>query len=131
MDAMTGHARSLFPMLSVADLERAISFYGGALGGRETYRFPSEGPAEFVVLRLGKSDIGLGRVTDDPLHGRPQRPVVEHRVELCVYVDDVDAAVAGLRSAGAIVVTEPADQPWGERVAYVEDPDGNLVMLTR
>ena len=25
---------------------------------------------------------------------------------------------------------EPADQPWGERIAYLEDPDGNLVMLT-
>jgi len=28
------------------------------------------------------------------------------------------------------VVLEPADQPWGERVAYLADPDGNLVMLT-
>lgn len=23
----------------------------------------------------------------------------------------------------------PIDQPWGERAAYVEDPDGNLIML--
>ncbi|WP_437577674.1 VOC family protein [Sorangium sp. So ce887] len=29
------------------------------------------------------------------------------------------------------IVLEPADRPWGERVAYVADPDGNLVMLTR
>ena len=82
------------------------------------------------MLRLGESDIGLGRLTDAPLHGRPQRPAAGHRIELCVYVDDVDAAVAAVRSAGATIVAEPADQPWGERVAYVEDPDGNLVMLT-
>ncbi|WP_235217120.1 glyoxalase/bleomycin resistance/dioxygenase family protein [Archangium violaceum] len=29
------------------------------------------------------------------------------------------------------ILLEPMEQPWGERVAYVSDPDGNLVMLTR
>ena len=27
------------------------------------------------------------------------------------------------------VLAEPADQPWGDRMAYVEDPQGNPVML--
>jgi lactoylglutathione lyase len=49
---------------------------------------------------------------------------------LCVYVADVDEAVAAARDAGASVLLEPVEQPWGERVAFVEDPDGNLVMLT-
>jgi len=119
-------------MLSVADLDRSIAFYGEVLGGAETYRFPGEGPPDFVVLRIGASDIGLGRIgAAPPLHGRPLRPATGHRVELCVYVDDVDAAADALRAIGAPVVLEPADQPWGERVAYAEDPDGNLVMLTR
>lgn len=129
---MTGRGRSLFPMLSVADLERSLAFYGATLGGTETYRFPADGPPAFVVLRVGTSDIGLGRVgTDPPLHGRPLRPAAGHRIELCVYVDDVDAAVEALRAIGAEVAYEPAEQPWGERIAYVEDPDGNLVMLAR
>jgi lactoylglutathione lyase len=46
-------------------------------------------------------------------------------------VDDVDAMVERLRAAAVPVVLEPVDQPWGERVAYVSDPDENLVMLTR
>jgi uncharacterized glyoxalase superfamily protein PhnB len=37
-------------------------------------------------------------------------------------------AHAGERCA---LLLEPTDQPWGERVAYVSDPDGNRVMLTR
>ena len=119
-------------MLSVADLDRSVAFYGAVLGGTETYRFPIDGQPAFVVLRIGPSDIGLARIgANPPLHGRPLRPATGHRVELCVYVDDVDEAVDALRSIGAPVVLEPADQPWGERVAYVEDPDGNLVMLTR
>jgi lactoylglutathione lyase len=119
----------MFPMLSVADVGASIAFYGELLGGTEVYRFPEDEPV-FVTLRLGESEIGIGGVTDTPLHGRPQRPAQRHRVELCVYVEDVDEAVEAARAAGIEVVLEPADQPWGERVAYVADPDGNLVMLT-
>jgi lactoylglutathione lyase len=122
-------ARRLFPMLSVADLAASIAFYRDLLGGAEVYRFPEDEPV-FVTLRLGESEIGIGAVSDAPLHGRPQRPATGHRVELCVYVDDVDEVLAAARAARVEVVLEPADQPWGERVAYVADPDGNLVMLT-
>jgi lactoylglutathione lyase len=122
-------AQRLFPMLSVADLDEALAFYGGVLGGEETSRFPEKDPV-YLTLRVGASELGIGYVTGHTLHGRPQRPASGHRIELCVYVDDVDATKAAARAAGVAVVTEPVDQAWGERVAYVEDPDGNLVMLT-
>lgn len=51
------------------------------------------------------------------------------RFEMFIYVDDVDSAVDDLRASGAAVLREPADMPWGERVAYVTDPDGNPVAL--
>jgi uncharacterized glyoxalase superfamily protein PhnB len=47
--------------------------------------------------------------------------------KLCIEVPDVDAYVAKLRDGGAGVLAELADQGWGERVACVEDPDGNPV----
>ncbi len=128
---MPAPASKLFPMLSVADLERTLAFYRGLLGGEETYRYPDERPV-FVVLRFGSSEVGLGQLSDAPaLHGIPLRPAQGHRIELCVYTDDVDATVARMRAAEVPVVLEPTDVPWGERVAYVTDPDGNLVMLTR
>jgi len=119
-------------MLSCADLARSLAFYGGLLGGVETYRFPEEGEAAFVTLAFADGSlVGLGPVTPQPLHGRAQRPASGHRVELCVYVDDVDRAAASAREAGFEVAAEPQDMPWGERVAWVVDPDGTLVMLTR
>lgn len=127
---MTPRATGLFPMLSVDDLDRSLAFYRDVLGGQPTYRYPHDGPPVFVVLRFGTSSLGLGVIGDPPLHGRPLRPASGHRVELCVDVADVDDAVRALRDAGASVVLEAVDQPWGERIAYVEDPDGNLVMLT-
>jgi lactoylglutathione lyase len=34
-----------------------------------------------------------------------------------------------LSATGVQVVQEPADQPWGERMAQVLDPDGNRVQV--
>jgi lactoylglutathione lyase len=119
----------MFPMLATDDVEASVAFYRDLLGGTEVYRFPEDDPV-FVTLRLGESEIGIGGVSDKPLHGRPQRPAAGHRMELCIYVDDVDEAVGAARAVHAPVLLEPADQPWGERVAYIADPDGNLVMLT-
>jgi len=45
-----------------------------------------------------------------------------------VYVDDVEVAIKDL-GGNSIVLQEPADMPWGERIAYVSDPDDNPVAL--
>jgi lactoylglutathione lyase len=125
-------ARSSFPILYTDDLARALAFYRDLLGFSETYRFPDEGAPAFVALDSGGGSLALADVSGpgEPIHGRPLRPVAGHRFELCVYVDDVDAAVEDLRAAGLPVLAEPADQPWAERLAYVRDPDANPVMLT-
>ncbi|XVV04676.1 VOC family protein [Actinosynnema sp. CA-248983] len=126
--------RSAFPMLVCDDLARSLAFYQDALGFSITYRFPAEGDPVYVVVSLPDgSRLGLGQVAPDGrgVHGRPQRPTAGHRFELCVYHDDVDAAVTELAAQGHPVLLEPCDTPWGERVAFVADPDGNPVMITR
>jgi lactoylglutathione lyase len=124
--------RSSFPILYTDDLPRSVAFYRDLLGFVQTYRFPSEGNAEFVALKLDEGAVGIADVSSsaDQLHGLPVRPVSGLRFELCIYTDDVDAAFAELRAAGVPVLAEPADQPWGERLGYVEDPDGNPVHIT-
>jgi lactoylglutathione lyase len=125
-------ASRLFPMLSCADLARSLAFYGDLLGGVETYRFPAEGDPGYIALDIGESShIGLGAMAAEPIHGRPQRPASGHRIELCVYVEDVDGMYARAGESGFEAVADPADMPWGERTAWIADPDGNLVMLTR
>jgi len=43
-----------------------------------------------------------------------------------VYVDDVDAHHAGAKTAGAQIVTELADQTYGDRNYTAKDPEGQL-----
>jgi lactoylglutathione lyase len=125
---MASFRAPFFPILYCDDLPRTLGFYRDLLGFSESFQFPEEGEPEFVALELGDAQIALGQATD-ALHGKPLRPVSGHRFELCVYTDDVDAAVAELRDAGVPVLVEPVDQPWSERLAYIEDPDGNPVMI--
>ncbi|RVC99188.1 glyoxalase, partial [Mesorhizobium sp. M2A.F.Ca.ET.029.05.1.1] len=47
--------------------------------------------------------------------------------DLSIEVDDVDAALAGMKKAGFAVEYGPADEPWGVRRFYVRDPFGRLV----
>ena len=127
---MKGPGRRLFPMLSVESLAASLRFYEAELGGERSYQFPSEGEPVFVVLRFEQTELGLGQLGKGPaLHGQPLRPAMGHRVELCLYVTGLDAVVRALADRGAPVLLQPTAQPWGERVAYVSDPDGNLVML--
>lgn len=122
-------ASRIMPMLSVSDMTRSLGFYRDTFGGEQIYQFPPEGEPGFVALRFGVTELGIGLISEAPIHGVPQRPASGHRVELCINVENVDEAVDLLKKVGAPVVMAPQDMPWGERSAYVEDPDGNLVML--
>jgi lactoylglutathione lyase len=107
-----------FPIITVQDLPAARRFYE-ELGFALTFQFPPEGEPGFVTMARGTSSIGIGA----------GESANEDRFGFWVYVDDVDGSLERLRRSGAHVVAEPEDQPWGERVAQIRDPDGNLVYL--
>jgi lactoylglutathione lyase len=112
-----------FPIITTRDLGAALGFYRDLLGATVSYEFPGpDGEPAYVGLELGTSHLGVGR--DPDMAEGPSA-----RFSLWVYADDCDAAVERLRDAGTTIVEEPADQPWGERVARVLDPDRNLVLI--
>jgi lactoylglutathione lyase len=121
-------AREPFPIIYVRDVARSEAFYRDAFGFDAIYRFPPDGPSEFVYLELEPSGIGLGASDGENVHGRPVVPG-SGSFELFLYVDDMDAACARLREIGAPELRGPVDEPWGERRAYFADPDGNAVHI--
>lgn len=43
--------------------------------------------------------------------------------------EDLDERVASLKASGVVFDSEPVDQPWLWREAYLRDPDGNVLCL--
>jgi lactoylglutathione lyase len=118
----------VFPVVYVRDVSAALRFYRDLLGFEEQYRFPPNGDAVYVGLRHDGHDLGVVHESSpQQLIGRSigEGP----RFELFVYVEDVDASVDGLRGADVPVLRDPEDMPWGERLAFVSDPEGNPVTL--
>jgi lactoylglutathione lyase len=111
------------------DVETSAAFYEELLGFARQYQFPPDADEPgYVGLRGDESDLGI-------VHESSARQLIGQgmgdgpRFELFVYVDDVDHTVARMRDASVTILREPEDMPWGERVAYAADPDGNPVTL--
>jgi lactoylglutathione lyase len=111
--------------LLVADYVRCFSFYRDVLGLEVTYGDAASGYA----------DLSAGDGSTLALFDRSeQESVVELRPpgdgSLLVFgVDDVDAFAA---RHDDFVLGPPRDRSeWGIRVAYLRDPDGNLIEVNQ
>jgi lactoylglutathione lyase len=118
-----------FPVLYARDVERVAGFYA-TLGFVEHFRLPSaDGAAGFIAMRReGGAELAV-TTEDSPRMLAGVEPGPGPRHELFVYVEDVDSAAAGVEAAGGSVLKPPQDMPWGERVGFVADPEGNVVSL--
>jgi predicted enzyme related to lactoylglutathione lyase len=112
------------PILVTNDLDRLLAFYADLLGATEVMRFPDEGPRFYVGLRLGNSEFGIA--SDAGV-----RPGAPGRMLLSIEVPDVDALLPRVAGLGGSAPGPANDMPWGQRVAHITDPDGNVVNLTR
>jgi lactoylglutathione lyase len=108
---------STFPIIESDDIDRSAAFYEDAFGFEHKYRFPDQGDVEYVYLERKSSALGIAGGT-----GRGG-------FSLCVYVEDVDGTAERLRELGAKELRPPDDQPWGERMASFEDPDGHTMLI--
>jgi lactoylglutathione lyase len=118
-----------FPIIYANDVAESVAFYIEAFGFEAGYRWPPDGPIRFAHLKLAGDSrgVGIGGI-DGHVHGLPVE-LGPARFELCLYVDDMDAACARLRTLGATELRGPVDEPWGERRAYFADRDGNPIHL--
>jgi uncharacterized glyoxalase superfamily protein PhnB len=117
----TSHIRPGFhtvtPYLIVQDAPRLIEFLLQVFEGQEVRRdLHTDGKIMNAEVRVGSSIIELAEASD----AWPAQPSGLH-----IYVEDTDAAYRRALQAGASVLYEPADMPYGERSAGLKDPTGN------
>lgn len=107
----------IVPDLQSADLRAATAFYAQVLG------------MEIVM------DHGWIVTLADPDRPEAQLSLMTHDASAGVVpvasleVDDVDAAYRAARAAGAEIVHELTDEPWGVRRFFARDPAGHVVNI--
>jgi uncharacterized glyoxalase superfamily protein PhnB len=117
-------ASTITPILVTRDVGRLHGFYATLFEAKEVARVPDEGPIFYLGLRIGDSDLGLSADAEVDV-GRPVR------VLLSIDVADVDALLPRVEALGGSAPGPANDMRWGQRVAHISDPDGNVVNLTQ
>lgn len=114
--------------IPVRDLDRCVEFYRDKVGLKLKNK-----EADIAYFVFDKQDKpGLALVTMDSTVNliseeqiRPKEETV-HRTYFAVFLDDVDKEYEELKSRGVHFVKPPVTHPWGQRIAYFDDPEGNL-----
>ena len=119
------------------DPEASLAFYRDVLGfevrldvGQGTMRWITVGPAggagTSIVLHPPAVDPG---VTDDERRLVTEMMAKGTYTMLVLSTRDLDATFDRLQAAGAEVVQEPTDQPYGIRDCAFRDPAGTLLRV--
>lgn len=119
------------PLLAVADLARALTFWVGQVGGVVEVQWDT-----YALIRIGAGRLHLA-VAGEPPPDRavrlapPQGDGSEATGEVVIGVADCRAVVDALRRRGVAFLGPPASPAWGgELRAFCRDPDGHLVEIS-
>jgi len=121
--------------VTVSDVDEAVAFYRDGLG-LEVRNDVANGGFRWVTLG-SDSQPGVEIVLSEPHAGRSQADgdamqelLAKGQLPMLVFsTDDLDATFEKARAAGAEVLQEPIDQPWGPRDSAFRDPSGNTVRI--
>jgi uncharacterized glyoxalase superfamily protein PhnB len=128
MQAAGTRDSQFFPTLRYADPAAALLWLCNAFGFTE--HFVARGEGGLIVhaqLRLGDGLLFLGPDhADDPYRLHSPRVLNGLNQCVCVALHDVDSHCAQARAAGAVVIAELHDTPYGAREYSCRDPEGHV-----
>ena len=116
----------IVPNFTVDDLQKSIAFYE-ALGFTVDERWEENGALLGVMLRAGKSQIGLSQ--DDWKKGRDRKKGIGMRLFMST-TQNVDEIAVRAKGAGITLNSEPHDTEWKSRAFEVTDPSGFLLTIS-
>lgn len=112
------------PLIVVEDMARARHFYEEVLGQKVKFDFGPNVPFEGFSIHLRTHFQSL-------LGDEAQFPVTKkaHWGELYFETDDLEPIYQRLNDAGVEFIHPIREQPWGQRVMRLYDPDGHIVEI--
>ncbi len=118
----------------VHDPDAALGFYRDGLGlelrndvARENFRWITVGSSSQPEVGIVLTNYLNGSPADSDALGALLAKGALNGVHF--QTDDLDGIFQKLRDAGAEIVQEPTDQPWGTRDFALRDPSGNMVRI--
>jgi catechol 2,3-dioxygenase-like lactoylglutathione lyase family enzyme len=120
----------------VHDQDAALAFYRDIVG-LEVHTDAPMGPSRWLTVNPpGQPDVEIGLMRIGP-----PVPETDHEAIAALLAkgslngiifstDDVDKTFEQVRAAGAEVMQEPIDQPYGVRDCAFRDPSGNMVRFS-
>jgi uncharacterized glyoxalase superfamily protein PhnB len=124
---------TLWPTLTVRDVDASLAFYSGTLGFRRDLRECDEGG----IPTLGSVEVGDTVIMlETPAPGADL--ALNHGalsgVTLTVCLPssaDIDSLYGRLQREGAAICSPIADRPWGNRDFGIRDPDGYQLIVAQ
>lgn len=113
------------PYLVVKGAAKAIDYYKKVFGATEVLRLP--GPGDRIghaELQIGDSHVMLADEFPDMGHNSPSEQG-NSSASILLYVQDVDSVVARAVAGGAKILKPIADQFYGDRTGFIQDPFGH------
>ena len=112
---------SITPWIISADTPQLLAFLVVAFGGAELARVPNaDGSIGHAEIRIGDAVV---MAFDAPRGISPMPAFIR------LFVDDANNSFAAALQAGATEVTKPTLLAFGDRVARIRDPLGNIWWL--
>ena len=114
---------TISPYLYYEDVESALEWLARVFGFRERLRVPgAAGRITHAEMEFTDSVIMMGQPGPDYKSSKRLGHVFQLQY---VSVDDVDSHFRRSKDAGATILAEPKDQPYGDRTYAVEDFEGH------
>src|SRR5688572_21889228 len=116
---------AIVPSFTVDDLKKSLTFYE-ALGFTVEERWEEKGTLLGVMLRAGKSQIGLNQ--DDWKKGRDRQKGIGMRLFMATK-QNIDQLASRAKTAGVKLDSEPHDTEWKTRAFEVTEPSGFKITI--
>ena len=117
-----------YTILYVDDVASTLDFYGKAFGLPTRFLHESGTYGELETGATALAFVSRAMMRELGKNARP--PALDAPTsEIALVTADVPAAVERAVDAGARLVQEAKDMPWGQTIAYVGDLNGFLVEL--
>jgi len=117
---------TITPYLVIKGAAKAIDYYKKVFGATVVVRMDGpDGRVGHAELQIGDSRIMLA--DENPQMGyRSAESIGASPVSLYVYLPDCDKVVATAAADGAKILKPVADQFYGDRSGFIQDPFGHL-----